>query len=65
MANVKGRSTTWNFVFYLDSKLLSPDWRDDMESLHTPLAYIVHDMDDAKPHGPQRRRPGGDRAGRD
>lgn len=50
MANVKGRSTTWNFVFYLDSKLLSPDWRDDMESLHTPLAYIVHDMDDAKPH---------------
>lgn len=50
MANVKGRSTTWNFVFYLDSSLLSPDWRDDMESLHTPLAYVVHDRDDAKPH---------------
>ncbi len=50
MANVKGRSTTWNFVFYLGSKHLSPDWRDDMEALHTPLAYIVHDRDDAKPH---------------
>lgn len=50
MANVKGRSTTWNFVFYLGSKHLSPEWRDEMEALHTPLAYIVHDRDDAKPH---------------
>ena len=48
--NKPGRSTTWNFVFYLDSKLLSPDWRDQMEALHTPIAYIVHDRDDAKPH---------------
>ena len=48
--NKPGRSTTWNFVFYLDSKLLSPDWRDEMEALHTPIAYIVHDKDDAKPH---------------
>lgn len=50
MAGTKGRSTTWNFVFYLDSKLLSPDWRDEMEALHVPLAFIVHDRDDAKPH---------------
>lgn len=50
MPGLRGRSTTWNFVFYLDSAHLSSGWRDEMESLHVPLAYIVHDRDDAKPH---------------
>lgn len=50
MPGLRGRSTTWNFVFYLDSVHLSSDWRDEMETLHVPLAYIVHDRDDAKPH---------------
>ncbi|MCI6273848.1 MAG: Rep family protein [Tractidigestivibacter sp.] len=50
MPGLRGRSTTWNFVFFLDSVHLSSDWRDEMETLHVPLAYIVHDRDDAKPH---------------